>query len=81
MTLAEMLADLPQACDVGTKRNAKGYKETWVANRFPAERRRLRERTNAERVNGRFKDEFGGRGIHVRGPVNGRRWLRNTVYV
>ena len=30
MTLAEMLADLPQACDVGTKRNAKGYKESWV---------------------------------------------------
>ena len=30
MTLAEMLADLPRACDVGTKRNAKGYKETWV---------------------------------------------------
>ena len=28
MTLAEMLDDLPQACDVGTKRNAKGYKES-----------------------------------------------------
>ena len=26
MTLAEMLDDLPHACDVGTKRNAKGYK-------------------------------------------------------
>ena len=25
-----MLAELPRCCDVGTKRNAKGYKETWV---------------------------------------------------
>ena len=30
MTLAEMLDDLPDACDVGTKRNAKGYKESWI---------------------------------------------------
>ena len=30
MTLAEMLDDLPHACDVGTKRNAKGYKESWI---------------------------------------------------
>ena len=30
MTLTEMLDDLPQACDVGTKRNAKGYKESWI---------------------------------------------------
>ena len=161
MTLSEMLADLPRACDVGTKRNAKGYKESWtgyklhidaadggvpvsciltsaslhdsqvalplahltagrvtnlydlmdsaydakeirtcskelghvpiidpnprtrarklaleaeararrVANRLPADRRRLQERTNVERVNGRLKDECGGRRIHVRGPV------------
>ncbi|MCY4430920.1 MAG: hypothetical protein OXC11_11095 [Rhodospirillales bacterium] len=34
MTLSGMLADLPQACDVGTKRNAKGYKETWVGYKF-----------------------------------------------
>ena len=25
-----MLDDLPDACDVGTKRNAKGYKESWI---------------------------------------------------
>ena len=25
-----MLADLPTACDVGSKKNSKGYKETWV---------------------------------------------------
>ena len=24
-----MVAELPKACDVGTKRNAKGYKESW----------------------------------------------------
>ena len=30
MTLTEMLDDLPQACDVGTKRNAKGYQESWI---------------------------------------------------
>jgi hypothetical protein len=30
MTLAAMLADLPRACDVGAKRNAKGYLETWT---------------------------------------------------
>jgi hypothetical protein len=30
MTLAEMLADLPTACNVGTKRNAKGYKTSWT---------------------------------------------------
>ena len=25
-----MLADLPTACDVGSKKNSKGYKETWI---------------------------------------------------
>jgi hypothetical protein len=25
-----MLADLPTACDTGTKRNAKGYKTSWI---------------------------------------------------
>jgi DDE family transposase/transposase-like protein DUF772 len=28
--LSEMLADLPTACDAGTKRNAKGYKTSWT---------------------------------------------------
>jgi hypothetical protein len=27
--LDQMLADLPTACDVGSKKNSKGYKETW----------------------------------------------------
>lgn len=30
MTLAQMLADLPTACSVGTKRNAKGHTESWI---------------------------------------------------
>jgi Transposase DDE domain/Transposase domain (DUF772) len=30
MTLDQMLADLPQRCDVGVKRNAKGHQETWI---------------------------------------------------
>jgi hypothetical protein len=30
MTLSEMLADLPVHCSVGTKRNAKGYKTSWI---------------------------------------------------
>ena len=29
-TLAEMLADLPTCCNVGTKKNAKGYKTSWI---------------------------------------------------
>ena len=30
MSLSAMLADLPQVCDVGCKRNAKGHQETWI---------------------------------------------------
>ena len=30
MTLEEMLKDLPHRCDVGTKKNSKGFKETWI---------------------------------------------------
>ena len=29
-SLGEMIADLPTACDVGCKKNSKGYKETWT---------------------------------------------------
>ncbi len=29
MNLADMLDELPKACDVGSKRNAKGFIETW----------------------------------------------------
>jgi transposase len=34
MTLEEMLADLPRRCDVGTKKNSKGHKETWIGFKF-----------------------------------------------
>ncbi len=30
MTLAEMLADLPTGCTIGTKRNAKGHTTSWI---------------------------------------------------
>lgn len=30
MTVEEMLAELPRECNVGSKKNSKGYKETWV---------------------------------------------------
>jgi hypothetical protein len=30
MSLADMLNDLPKACDVGTKKNSKGYKVSWT---------------------------------------------------
>jgi hypothetical protein len=30
MTLDAMIEDLPKDCDVGSKKNSKGYKETWV---------------------------------------------------
>ena len=30
MTLSDMLDDLPKACDVGTKKNSKGYKTSWT---------------------------------------------------
>jgi hypothetical protein len=33
-TLDQMLADLPTACDVGCKKNSKGYKETWTGYKF-----------------------------------------------
>lgn len=162
MTLEEMLEDLPKGCDVGTKKNSHGYKETWFGNKLhidtgdgqiplsciltPAsthdsqaalplaamtnrrvtnlydlmdsaydapiireysqslghvpiidinprrdtklkeelraetqrfkflhferpEDRRYKERTSAERVNGRLKDEFGGRMVRVRGDA------------
>ena len=30
MGLSDMLEDLPDACDVGTKKNSKGYKTSWT---------------------------------------------------
>ena len=160
MSLAAMLADLPKDCDVGTKKNSKGYKHSWIGYKFhidaadggipiscvltsasshdsqsaiplatmtstrvtnlydlmdsaydaaaihahsralghvplidtnprrdkalkeelanerkrckaanfqPPEAQRYHERSTVERVNGRLKDEFGGRNVRVRG--------------
>ena len=146
-SLEENLKDLPQACDVSTKRNSKGHMESWTGYKLhldvadgqipisailtsaslhdsqaaiplaqmtarrvdscydlmdaaydagairahsaslghvaiiefnrrkggeprvfsPCEAQRFNERTTVERVNGRLKDEFGGRTIRVRG--------------
>jgi hypothetical protein len=35
MTLSQMLADPPQHCGVGVKRNAKGHQETWIGYKLP----------------------------------------------
>ena len=160
MSLPEMLEDLPKPCDVGSKKNSKGYKSSWtgyklhidagdggipisciltsasshdsqsaiplatltstrvtnlydlmdsaydavqihehsrelghvplidtnprrnkalkeeltneskrreVANYQTPEDQRYKERSTVERVNGRLKDEFGGRNVRVRG--------------
>jgi len=148
MTVTEMIAELPTACDRGTKRNSEGYMISWNGFKLhidtadgqipisciltsaslhdsqasipltaltcqrvkslyelkdsaydcthiadysrslghvpiidpnsrngetrelaPAEKARYRERSAAERVNSRLKDEFGGRMIRVRGAV------------
>src|SRR3954471_17140486 len=34
MTVTAMLQDLPQHCDVGTKRNAKGHQESWIGDKL-----------------------------------------------
>ena len=34
MTLEEMLEDLPRQCDVDTKKNSKGHRETWIGYKF-----------------------------------------------
>jgi len=34
MTVDEMVAELPTACDRGTKRNSKGYMESWIGFKF-----------------------------------------------
>ena len=34
LSLKHMLADLPKACDMGTKRTAKGYQTSWQGDKF-----------------------------------------------
>ena len=33
-SLDEMIADLPKSCDVGCKKNSKGFKESWIGYKF-----------------------------------------------
>lgn len=58
-----------QSCELGhvpiIDRNSRGKDVIPMA---PHEAVRYNERTAAERCNGRFKDEFGGRHVQVRGP-------------
>jgi hypothetical protein len=46
---------------------ANENKRRQVANYQTPEQRRYNERSTVERVNGRLKDEFGGRMVRVRG--------------
>ena len=62
--------------DINPRGNTKLKEElTAEARRFKLlhferpEDRRYKERTSAERVNGRLKDEFGGRMVRVRGHI------------
>ncbi len=34
LSLKQMLADLPKACDIGSKRNAKGHQTRWQGDKF-----------------------------------------------
>ena len=38
-----MLAGLPRACDVGTKRNAKGHTTSWIGYKLPRRHGRWRD--------------------------------------
>ncbi len=75
MGLPDMLEDLPTACDVGTKKNSKGYKlhidsaEGGIpisciltsASAHDSQVAIPLAKISNERVNGRLNDEFGGR--------------------
>ena len=62
--------------DINTRRNtalkdertAEARRRTLLGVQLP-EDVRYHERTAVERVNGRLKDEFGGRHVRVRGPA------------
>ena len=68
MTLEEMLKYLPKTCDIDFKRNGAGGAGATLHRHVTPEARRYRERSTVERVNGRLKDELGGRHVRVRHP-------------
>ena len=53
--------------ELKAERKREALAERCIGHRSP-EARRYRERTTVERVNGRLKEEFGGRHVRVRGP-------------
>ena len=53
--------------EVKAERKREALAERCIGHLSP-EARRYRERSTVERVNGRLKDEFGGRHVRVRGP-------------
>ena len=53
--------------ELKAERKREALAQRCIGHRSP-EARRYRERTTVERVNGRLKDEFGGRHVRVRGP-------------
>ncbi len=70
---SESMGHIP-IIDVNPRRNTKlkeeikAEKKRWrTIGLKPAESVRYNERSNVERVNGRLKDEFGGRMVRVRG--------------
>jgi len=54
---------------VGKKKLTKESKARTTIDMKPSEMVRYHERTTVERVNGRLKDEFGGRHLRVRGDA------------
>jgi len=72
---SESLGHVP-IIDKNVRRNAKAKtdieqeaKAQRTINWVPPEKTRYNQRSSAERVNGRLKDEFGGRVVRVRGHV------------
>ena len=63
---SEKLGHVP-IIDVNPRRRVEVKAERCIGHRS-LEARRYRERTTVERVNGRLKEEIGGRHVRVRGP-------------
>ena len=53
--------------ELKAERKREALAESWIGQVSP-QARRYRERSTVERVNGRLKDDFGGRHVRVRGP-------------
>ena len=60
--------NLRRRAEVKAERKREALAQRWIGQVSP-EVRHYRERSTVERVNGRLKDEFGGRHVRVRGPA------------